>query len=149
MPFRWVQKARPPHSWYRIFARRKQGLDYDTPPSNGSRVRRNPLSVIISGPKDPPHSLGDMIIDGIYVWNSRKLVPKNDEPGAWSRKSHINVACVGTDPMVSAAAVTNKVHPAQSKLLSHLASAKGVPTPPNRWNSPTLCPLRKPTKWSL
>lgn len=49
--------------------------------------------------------LGDMVITGIYVWNSRNQVPKDDETVVESRKSFIDMCADGSDPMVSAATV--------------------------------------------
>lgn len=77
--------------------------------------RRYPY--VFSGPEYPLHLLGDLVTAGIYVWDSRKLVPKYGETGAQSRKSRINVYAAGYDPTVSAAAVPSNEPPAESKIL--------------------------------
>lgn len=67
------------------------------------------------GPEDPPYSLGDMVTASIHVWDSRKLVPKDCETSAESRKNHIKVDVGSSDPTVSAIAVPSNVNPVQSK----------------------------------
>lgn len=106
-------------------ARRNQGLGYDPPFNNESRVREKPLSVQFFSPGGPSHSLDDMGTAGIYVWERQKLFPDDGKTGAQSRNIHINVDPVGSNLTVSAAAVPRNVHPAISESLVSFRIGEG------------------------
>lgn len=62
-------------------------------------------------PKDPLHSLGDMITASIYVWDSKKLVPEDGDTGTLSRKRHFGVDAIGPGLTKSATTVSSNAHP--------------------------------------
>lgn len=55
-----------------------------------------------------------MVSTVMCVWNSCKLVPEGVKVEAQSRKNHVKVHTVCSDPMASVAFVSSNVHPAES-----------------------------------
>lgn len=102
-----------------------------------------------AGPEDSMHLLGDMVTAIIYFWNNPKLDLWDGEKSAQSEKSHIDVEAVEPDPTASAAPSGAICTWKNRKVLSLLASVKGVQTSPNRRKSPATRPLKRSTKWSL
>lgn len=81
---------------------------------------------VFSSPEDPPHSLANMVIPGIYVWDSAKLVSEDGETCKQSRRSRTNVEAVDPDSMVSAGAVLSKVHLTDSETSVPACIAEGT-----------------------